>query len=93
MSRLDYLYRMNIPHRAFAVYQYLYDRANKNGECWPSVNRIAKDIKMSPSTVRRAIKDLRKAELIETKQRYRYYGEYSSLMYRLIHYNNKKPTN
>jgi DNA-binding GntR family transcriptional regulator len=26
---------------------------------------------MSPATVRRAIKDLRKANLIETKQRYR----------------------
>ncbi|WP_440450801.1 helix-turn-helix domain-containing protein, partial [Ruminococcus intestinalis] len=26
-------------------------------ECWPSVNKIAGDIKLSPATVRRAIKD------------------------------------
>ena len=65
MSRLTFLYQMDLPHRAVAVYTYLYDRANKNGECWPSVNTIAGDIKLSPATVRRAIKDLRKAGLIE----------------------------
>lgn len=32
---------------------------------------IAGDIKLSPATVRRAIKDLKKAGLIETEQRYR----------------------
>ena len=58
MSRLIFLYQMDLPHRAVAVYTYLHDRANKNGECWPSVNTIAGDIKLSPATVRRAIKDL-----------------------------------
>ena len=71
MSRLTFLYQMDLPHRAVAVYTYLHDRANKNGECWPSVNKIAGDIKLSPATVRRAIKDLRKAKLLVTKQRYR----------------------
>lgn len=33
MSRLTYLYQMDLPHRAVAVYTYLHDRANKNGEC------------------------------------------------------------
>ena len=37
MSRLTFLYQMDLPHRAVAVYTYLHDRANKNGECWPSV--------------------------------------------------------
>ena len=81
MSKLDYLYKMNLPHRAFTVYRYLLDRANKNGECWPSVNKIAGDIKLSPATVRRAIKDLRKSGLIETEQRYRNKGGKSSLLY------------
>ena len=81
MSRLTYLYRMDLPHRAVAVYTYLHDRADKNGECWPSVPTIAKEIKLSPATVRRAIKDLRKAGLIETEQRYREYGGKSSLLY------------
>ncbi len=84
MSKLDYLYKMDLPHRAFTVYRYLLDRANKNGECWPSINKIAGDIKLSPATVRRAVKDLRKAGLIETKQRYREQGGKSSLLYRML---------
>lgn len=83
MSKLAFLYQMDLPHRAVAVYVYLYDRANKNGECWPSVATIAKEIKLSQATVRRAIKDLRKAKLIETKQRYRNNGANSSLMYKI----------
>lgn len=83
MSRLTFLYQMNLPHRAVAVYTYLYDRANKNCECWPSVKTIAGDIKLSPATVRRAIKDLKKAGLIETKQRYRDRGGKSTLLFKL----------
>ena len=83
MSKLTYLYQMDLPHRAVAVYTYLYDRANTYGECWPSVNTIAGDIKLSPATVRRAIKDLKKAGLIETEQRYREHGGKSSLLYRI----------
>lgn len=83
MSRLTFLYQMDLPHRAVAVYTYLHDRANKNGECWPSVNTIAGDIKLSPATVRRAIKDLKKAGLIETKQRYREKGGKTSLLYKI----------
>ena len=89
MSRLTFLYKMDLPHRAVAVYTYLHDRANKNGECWPSVKTIAGDIKLSPATVRRAIKDLKKVGLIETKQRYREQryrsnGEKSSLLFKII---------
>lgn len=84
MSRLTFLYQMDLPHRAVAVYTYLYDRANKNGECWPSVKTIASDIKLSSATVRRAIKDLKNAKLITTKQRYRSNGEKSSLLFKII---------
>lgn len=86
MSKLTFLYQMDLPHRAVAVYTYLYDRANKNGECWPSVKTIAGDIKLSPATVRRAIKDLRNAGLIETKQQYRENGGKSSLLIKLTKY-------
>lgn len=75
---------MDLPHRAVAVYTYLHDRANKNGECWPSVKTIAGDIKLSPATVHRAIKDLRKAGLLTTAQRYREKGGKSSLLFRLV---------
>ena len=40
---------------------------------------------MSPAIVRRTIKDLRKAGLIETKQRYREKGDKSTLLFRVKH--------
>lgn len=83
MGRLDFLYRMELPHRAIAVYIYLLDRANKDGECWPAIPTIASELKLSQSTVRRALHDLRKAKLIETEQRYREKGGKSSLLYKI----------
>ena len=83
MSRLDFLYRSELPHRAVAVYIYLADRTNENNECWPAIPTIAADLKYSPSTVRRGIRDLKKAGLIETEQRYRKKGGKSSLLFRL----------
>ena len=83
MSRLDFLYRTELPHRAVAVYIYLADRTNDNNECWPAIPTIASDLKLSPSTVRRGIRDLKKTGLIETEQRYRKKGGKSSLLFRL----------
>lgn len=77
------LYRMELPHRAISVYIYLADRANKDRVCWPAIPTIAKDLKLSESTTRRALNDLRKAGLIETEQRYRENGGNSSLLYLL----------
>ena len=74
MSRLDFLYRTELPHSAVAVYIYLAD------ECWPAIPTIAADLKYSPSTVRRGIRDLKKAGLLETEQRYRKKGGKSSLL-------------
>ena len=74
---------MDLPHRAVAVYIYLANRANKNGECWPAIPTIAKELKLSQSTVRRALNDLRKAGLITTEQRYRDKGGKSSLLYKI----------
>lgn len=83
MSKFTFLYRTNLQHRAISVYIYLADRADKNGECWPSIRTIAKELKLSESTVRRAIRDLRQAGLLETEQRYRTKGGKSSLLYRI----------
>ena len=77
------LYRMDLPHRAIAVYIYLSDRASKDGICWPSIPTISKDLKLSESTTRRAIGDLRKARLVRTEQRYRENGGNSTLSYTL----------
>ena len=81
MRDIKFLYKMEISHRAFVVYAYLADRADENGECWPAVKRIASDTKMSEATVRRAVRELRKEKLIKTEQRYRYYGEKSTLLF------------
>ena len=83
MRNLTELYRMDLPHRAISVYIYLSDRAGKKTTCWPSIPTIAKDLKLSESTTRRALHDLRKAGLIRTEQRYRENGGNSSLLYLL----------
>ena len=83
MRNFTELYRMDLPHRAISVYTYLADRANKDGICWPSISTISKDLKLSESTTRRALNDLRKAELVRTEQRYRENGGTSSLLYKL----------
>ena len=77
------MYRMDLPHRAISVYIYLADRANKDGICWPSIPTISKDLKLSESTTRRAISDLRKVGLVRTEQRYRENRGNSSLLYKL----------
>ena len=83
MSRLDFLYRTELQHRVVAVYIYLADRTNENNECWPAIPTVASDLKLSPSTVRRGIRDLKKAGLLETEQQYRKNGGKSSLLFRL----------
>ena len=84
MSRLSFLYDMDLSHRAVSVYNiYLADRANKNNECFPAIPTIARELKLSESTVRRAIGDLRKAKLLETEQRYREKGGTSTLLFKL----------
>ena len=91
MGRLDKLYKSDVPHRAVAVYLYLADRANREGQCWPAIPTIADELHLSVSTVRyltastvkRALHDLRKAGLLITEQRYRQKGGKSSLLYTL----------
>ena len=44
----------DLSHRARTVYMYLKDRSNAGDTCWPSVRRIAEDLKLSRRTVQRA---------------------------------------
>lgn len=75
------IYSTNLPHRAIAVYMYLRDRANKDGSCYPSISTIAADLKMSKSTVKRALSDLEKDGYIKHERRYRKTGGNSSNIY------------
>lgn len=83
MRSRRFLYESDLSHRAVSVYMYLSDRANKDGECWPAIPTIAEELKLSQSTVRRALKDLRTAGFISTEQRYRPNGGKSSLCYKI----------
>jgi len=75
------IYTTNLPHRAIAVYMYLRDRAGKDGSCYPAVSTIAADLKISKSTVKRALDDLEKAHYLRHERRYRQSGGNSSNLY------------
>lgn len=60
---------------------YLKDRSNKDGECWPAIGTIARELHLSRSTVKRAIDDLVQTGHLEKKQRWRDNGGKSSLLY------------
>ncbi len=81
MKNLTHLYKMDLPHRAISVYIYLADRANKQDVCWPAIPTIARDLKLSESTVRRALGDLEQAELMEKTVRFRDNGGCTSNLY------------
>ena len=81
MSYFGTVYAEDIPHRAKSVYMYLRDRTNASGTCWPGIKKIAADLHLSRSTVKRALDDLYKAGLIEKKPRYRENGSSSSNLY------------
>ena len=81
----DSIYSDRLPSRAITVYLYLSNRANKDGQCWPSERRIAKDLSLSRSTVKRAIEDLKRSGYVQTEQRYRKTGAKSSLLFTIKH--------
>lgn len=72
-----------LPHRAKAVYMYLKDRSNAGDTCWPSVRRIAEDLKLSRRTVQRALTDLERHGFLERTHRQRPNGSLTSNLYRV----------
>ena len=84
MSYFGHIYsNTELPSRAKAVYMYLRDRANKNGKCWPGIKTIARDLSLSVSTVKRALDDLYRAELVSKENRWRENGGLTSNLYSL----------
>ena len=84
MTDLNQIYQSDLPNRAIAVYLYLRGRANKEGFCWPAVPTIARDLKMSESTIRRALRDLVREGFLVIEERQRESGADSSNNYRLL---------
>ena len=85
MAYFSKIYSSDLPHRAKAVYMYLKDRSNTDGQCYPAIGTIARELGLSRSTVKRAIADLIRADLISKEQRYRANGGLSSLLFTLKH--------
>ena len=52
MIDMRFLYQTDLPSRAIYVYLYLVLRANREGQCWPAVPRIAADLKLSERTAK-----------------------------------------
>ena len=77
------IYAQELPHRAKAVYMYLKDRSNKEGQCYPSIGTVARELQLSRRTVERAIDDLVRAGLVTKEQRWRENGGRSSLLFTL----------
>ena len=73
-----------LPHRAKLVYLYLFDRKDRGGKAWPGIKRMAADLSVSRSAVKRTIKDLEKAKLIRKEAHFRENGSSTSNRYYLL---------
>lgn len=78
------IYTKELPHRAKTVYMYLKDHSDKNGQCYPAIGTIARDLQLSRRTVERAITDLIHAGFLKKEQWWRKNGGRSSLLYTLV---------
>ena len=57
--------------------------AEADGTCWPSVRRIAENLKLSRRTVQRALADLERHGFLERTHRRRPNGSLTSSLYRI----------
>ena len=82
MGYFDSIYSDNsLPHRAKAVYMYLQDRMDTERKCWPGIRRIAADLRLSRTTVKRALRELEQSGYLRRKQRIRENGGSTSNLY------------
>lgn len=81
MGYFTSVYTSELPHRAVAVFMYLRDRCDKDGKCFPAIGTIARELKLSRSTVKRAIADLEQSGRLRKEQRWRENGGKSSNLY------------
>lgn len=70
-----------LPHRAKTVYMYLQDRMNTERQCWPGIRRIASDLRLSRSTVKRALSELEQSGYLRRERRSRENGGDTSNLY------------
>ena len=81
LEKVKEVYMSDIPSRACSVYLYLYQKCYNKDSCFPAIKTICSDMKLSRSTVKRAIADLEKAGFVTKERRYRENGGNSSNLY------------
>ena len=84
MGYFSAIYAEPLPHRAKATYMYLRDRANERHQCWPGISRMAREMDMSRTTIKRGLGDLIKAGYIKKELRHRENGGLSSNLYTIL---------
>ena len=84
MPYFTHIYQSELSHRAKSVYMYLKDRADAERHCWPAIKTIAADLRLSRSTVKRALDDLCRSGLLAKEKRWRENGSYTSNLYTLL---------
>ena len=84
MGYFNSIYSSDLSHRAKTVYIYLRDRSDASGVCWPGIKTIASELKLSRSTVKRALEELYQAGLVTRERRWRKNGSCTSNLYRLV---------
>ena len=73
----------NLPARAKTVYMYLRARAGKDGNCWPGIRTAARNLNLSESTVKRAIRKLEQHGYLCRRPRLRPNGGRTSNLYEI----------
>ena len=58
------IFKMGLDPYAFMIYVYLASKANKDGECWPSIPTMAEALNLSPATVQKRLKVLEERRYI-----------------------------
>lgn len=81
MGYFDLVYQSELSAKARNVYRYLKDRAGVKNSCYPRINIIAKDLGISRSTVKRALRELQKNKWIEKYPQWRENGSCQSNLY------------
>ena len=51
-------YQSTLKSRALQVLVYLIDRSNKEGTCFPAISTMSRELHISVSTVKRALREL-----------------------------------
>lgn len=81
MDYINSIYASGMKLRAKAVYMYLRSRCDKEGKCFPAIKTIAKDLDISESTVKRALRELESYGYIKKVARLRENKGNTSNMY------------